>query len=58
MGLLRSLKEIYQISAILNYNVVERDAWVARQAGALPAGSRVLDAGAGSCPYRALFSHC
>lgn len=58
MGILRALKAAYQGSAILNFNVVERDAWVARQAAALPAGSRVLDAGAGSCPYRTLFSHC
>jgi len=58
MGILSMLKDAYQRSAILNYNVVERDAWVARQAAALPAGSHVLDAGAGSCPYRALFSHC
>lgn len=43
---------------LINFNVVERDAWIARQAAALPAGSRVLDAGAGSCPYRHLFAHC
>jgi len=58
MGMLDRLKEAYQKSAILNYNVVERDAWVARQAEALPAGSRILDAGAGSCPYRHLFALC
>jgi SAM-dependent methyltransferase len=31
---------------------------VAHAAGALPAGARVLDAGAGEAPYRPLFSHC
>ena len=31
---------------------------VAQAAGALPAGSRVLDAGAGDAPYRPLFAHC
>ncbi len=31
---------------------------VAAAAGRLPAGSRVLDAGAGNAPYRELFSHC
>jgi len=58
MGILSRLRGIYQGSAILNYNVVDRDAWVARQAAALSAGSRILDAGAGSCPYRRLFTHC
>ena len=45
-------------SPILNFNVVNRDAWVSEQAKAISAGSRVLDAGAGSCPYRSLFAHC
>jgi SAM-dependent methyltransferase len=31
---------------------------VAATAAALPPGSRVLDAGAGDAPYRALFAHC
>ena len=44
--------------SIFNFNLVNRDAWVATQAAALPSGSRVLDAGAGSCPYRKLFAHC
>jgi len=49
---------IIKDSSIFNFNVVNRDAWVASQAKLLPQGSRVLDAGAGSCPYRALFNHC
>lgn len=43
---------------IYTFNRSERDRWVALQAAKVPAGSRVLDVGAGSCPYRALFSHC
>jgi SAM-dependent methyltransferase len=35
-----------------------RDEWVRAQAARLAPGSRVLDAGAGSCKYRPLFSHC
>jgi SAM-dependent methyltransferase len=31
---------------------------VAAAAAALPAGARVLDAGAGAAPYRPLFAHC
>lgn len=33
-------------------------AFVTEAAAALPAGSRVLDAGAGDAPYAALFAHC
>ena len=40
------------------FNQPKRDEWVAAQAGLVPAGARVLDVGAGSCPYRALFAHC
>ncbi len=31
--------------------------WITELAASIPAGSRVLDAGAGRCPYRRLFSH-
>ena len=45
-------------SELLAFNVVRRDRWIAAQAARLPAGARVLDVGAGSCPYRQLFAHC
>lgn len=45
-------------SPLFAFNLVFRDRWVARQAASLPPGSRVLDVGAGSCPYRRLFAHC
>ena len=35
-----------------------RDQWIKAQAEQLPAGSHVLDAGAGASKYRPLFSHC
>ena len=35
-----------------------RDRWVKAEAAKLPAGSRVLDAGAGASKYRPLFAHC
>ena len=35
-----------------------RDQWVKAQAEKLPAGSRVLDAGAGASKYRPFFAHC
>jgi SAM-dependent methyltransferase len=45
-------------SRVFNHNLVNRDAWIRRQASSLSAGSRVLDVGAGSCPYRPFFAHC
>jgi ubiquinone/menaquinone biosynthesis C-methylase UbiE len=41
-----------------NFNQVERDLWVRRQAASVPSGNTVLDVGAGTCPYRPYFSHC
>jgi SAM-dependent methyltransferase len=45
-------------SALLNFNQVQRDAWVRAQAVSAPENSKVLDVGAGSAPYRGSFSHC
>ena len=53
-----ALKSWLAASALFAFNAVNRDRWVAEQASALAAGARVLDLGAGSCPYRALFAHC
>jgi SAM-dependent methyltransferase len=52
------MKRWFLRSPTYNFNLVERDRWVARQAAAVPPGSRVLDVGAGSCPYRHHFSGC
>jgi SAM-dependent methyltransferase len=53
-----SLKSWLKASPLFAFNLVNRDRWVAAQAASLHAGARVLDMGAGSCPYRALFAHC
>jgi len=53
-GLAGRLKQ----SRVFNHNLVNRDAWIRRQAASLPRGSRILDVGAGSCPYRPFFAHC
>jgi ubiquinone/menaquinone biosynthesis C-methylase UbiE len=45
-------------SPLFAFNLVGRDRWVAEQVARLPSGSKVLDVGAGSCPYRSLFAHC
>jgi SAM-dependent methyltransferase len=41
-----------------SFNTERRREWVARQAATIPAGSRVLDVGAGIGQYRPLFDHC
>ena len=43
---------------LVNVGAHIRDKWVAAKAASLSAGARVLDAGAGECQYRQLFSHC
>ena len=53
-----ALRSWFKSSPLFSFNLVNRDRWVAGQAASLPAGSRVLDMGAGSCPYRPLFAHC
>jgi SAM-dependent methyltransferase len=45
-------------SEVFAFNIVRRDRWIAAQASQLPVQTKVLDVGAGSCPYRALFAHC
>lgn len=45
-------------SSIWNFNVAKRDEWVASIAATVPAGSRVLDVGAGPGRYREIFRHC
>lgn len=43
---------------ITDFNQLHRDRWVAGVAARLAPGTRVLDVGAGTCPYRPLFAHC
>ena len=53
-----TLREWLKASPLFNFNQALRDQWVRAQAESLPAGSRVLDVGAGSAPYRGFFTHC
>ena len=46
------------IDQITGFNQRSRDRWMAEMAASVPPGSKVLDVGAGTCPYRTLFSHC
>jgi ubiquinone/menaquinone biosynthesis C-methylase UbiE len=52
------LKRWFLLSPVFNFNLVERDRWVRGKAATVPPGSRVLDLGAGSCPYRRYFTDC
>lgn len=52
------LKSRLRASPLFAFNLANRDRWVAKQAASLPPGTKVLDMGAGSCPYRSLFAHC
>lgn len=45
-------------SRVYNFNYYNRDSWVKSWAARIPSGSVVLDIGAGSGKYRALFAHC
>jgi SAM-dependent methyltransferase len=54
----KALRNALRESPLLNFNQVQRDAWVRAQAASVPENSKVLDVGAGSAPYRGCFSHC
>ena len=53
-----ALSSRLKASSLFAFNLVYRDRWVAERAAELAPGARVLDMGAGSCPYRSLFAHC
>ncbi len=46
------------LAEIHDYNQRGRDAWVTEKARSIPANARVLDVGAGTCPYRSFLTHC
>ncbi|GAB4507064.1 MAG: methyltransferase domain-containing protein [Sulfuricaulis sp.] len=52
------LMNFFKSSPLFAFNSVNRDGWIRNQAKNIVSGSVVLDVGAGSCPYRELFSHC
>ncbi len=46
------------VRAIYSFNPFKREQWVKAKAASLAPGLRVLDVGAGTCPYRKYFAHC
>ena len=56
-GLRRAAYRLFPpLESLLGYNRTFRDRWVREQIKGLKPGGRVLDVGAGSCPYRELFA--
>jgi ubiquinone/menaquinone biosynthesis C-methylase UbiE len=46
------------LNQIHNFNQLNRDKWIINKANNIKAGSKVIDIGAGTCPYKSLFNHC
>ena len=44
--------------SVFHFNDYNRDKFIANVARSIPPGSKVLDAGAGTCKYKPLFAHC
>ena len=55
---MKGLKRFFKNSRLFAFNELDRNAWVAKQAAQVSDGARVLDVGAGSCPYGPFFAHC
>ncbi|MEI8312299.1 MAG: glycosyltransferase, partial [Verrucomicrobiota bacterium] len=53
-----SKMDLIPLAEIHDFNQRARDRWVQGKATSVPAGSRVLDVGAGTCLYQPLFAHC
>jgi len=53
----RNPAETADVDAEINFSAYWRDDWVANRAATVPAGAKVLDAGAGQCRYKPLFAH-
>jgi SAM-dependent methyltransferase len=49
--------DIERLDELANFSSRFREKWIADRARTLPPGARVLDAGAGQCPYRRHFAH-
>jgi radical SAM superfamily enzyme YgiQ (UPF0313 family)/predicted SAM-dependent methyltransferase len=58
MVLRKSAEPLRPLVEIHDFNQRSRDQWVRVQAAKTPPGARILDVGAGTCPYRSIFSHC
>lgn len=55
---LPNLSESVPLKDIHDFNQLGRDRWMAEKASRVSDDAKVLDVGAGTCPYRHLFEHC
>ena len=55
LDMLGAVRGLMQRSRIVNPNFRGREHWIRARAAALPAGTRILDVGAGSAPFRTVF---
>lgn len=52
------IRESISLEQVHNFNQLTRDEWVRTKSITVPKGYKVIDVGAGTCPYRSLFKHC
>ncbi len=57
-GLFKFSDSQIELNEIWDFNQRDRDYWIAQKALTVPSKSKVLDIGAGTCPYQKVFSHC
>jgi ubiquinone/menaquinone biosynthesis C-methylase UbiE len=55
--MIKYFKKFSLIRSVFSFNQDQRDRWIQQIAPEIKAGATVLDVGAGSAPYRALFKH-
>jgi FkbM family methyltransferase len=55
---LRRSASTQPLAELHDFNQRNRDSWVRAKAAAVVPGAKVLDVGAGTCPYRSMFAHC
>jgi ubiquinone/menaquinone biosynthesis C-methylase UbiE len=58
MGIFQAVLGWFHLNKIYAFNQTQRNRWVEAKAAEICFGARVLDVGAGSCPYRELFKQC
>lgn len=46
------------LNKIINFNEIQRDNWIKEKSYSVKNGALILDIGAGTCPYKDLFTHC
>lgn len=58
MNIIQAIRDFPHARDYINFNLSQRNQWVAEVAKELRSGTHLLDVGAGPCPYKPLFEHC